>query len=219
MACRAMWTGAACSCTPRKPSSKVSRTPPVPGTTDQVDVNFTVKERPTGNLMLGAGFSSAENIVLSASIAQQNLFGSGNNTWSFVPQIRWPIFDGGSARAAVKVAQANRDIAVTQYEKSIQTAFREVSDALADRAQWQERLSAQQAVVDANARAFELSEARFTSGVDNYLTVLDSQRSLYAAQQTLIGLRQSEQANRVALWKVLGGEQVQAPSASEPANS
>lgn len=150
-------------------------------------------------------------ISLSTSIGSgsrelDNLLGSGNNTWNFVPQIRWPIFDGGGARASVNVAQANRDIAVTQYEKTIQTAFREASDALAERAQWQERLAAQQAVVDASARAFELSEARFTSGVDNYLTVLDAQRSLYAAQQTLIGLRQSEQANRVALWKVLGGQ-------------
>jgi NodT family efflux transporter outer membrane factor (OMF) lipoprotein len=152
---------------------------------------------PTITLSTSVGFGSRE---------LGNLLGSGNNTWSFVPQIRWPIFDGGSARAAVDVAQANRDIAVAQYEKSIQTAFREASDALAERAQWQERLSAQQAVVDANARAFELSEARFTSGVDNYLTVLDAQRSLYAAQQALIALRQSEQANRVALWKVLGGQ-------------
>jgi NodT family efflux transporter outer membrane factor (OMF) lipoprotein len=151
---------------------------------------------PTISLSTSVGFGSRE---------LDSLFGSGNNTWSFVPQIRWPIFDGGGARAAVDVAQANRDIAVAQYEKSIQTAFREVSDALAERAQWQARLAAQQAVVDANARAFELSEARFTSGVDNYLTVLDAQRSLYAAQQALIALRQSEQANRVALWKVLGG--------------
>nr|WP_236581421.1 efflux transporter outer membrane subunit [Hydrogenophaga sp. BPS33] len=133
------------------------------------------------------------------------LFGSGNGSWSFVPQIRLPIFDGGSGRAAVNVAQANRDIAISQYEKAIQTAFREASDALAERAQWQARLSAQEAVVAANAQAFQLSEARFTSGVDNYLTVLDAQRSLYAAQQNLIALRLSEQANRIALWKVLGG--------------
>lgn len=150
-------------------------------------------------------------ISLSTSIGTgsselDQLFGSGNNTWSFVPQVLWPIFDGGSARAAVHVAQANRDIAVAQYEKAIQTAFREASDALAERAQWQARLAAQQSVVDANSQAFELSEARFTSGVDNYLTVLDAQRSLYSAQQDLIGLRQSEQANRVALWKVLGGQ-------------
>jgi outer membrane protein TolC len=68
------------------------------------------------------------------------------------------------------------------------------------------RLAAQQGVVDVNAQAFDLSEARFTAGMDNYLTLLDAQRSLYAAQQALIGLRQSEQANRVVLWKVLGGQ-------------
>ena len=151
---------------------------------------------PTISLSTSIGFGSRE---------LEGLLGSGNNSWSFVPQVRWPIFDGGAARAAIDVAQANRDIAVAQYERSIQTAFREVSDALAERAQWQERLAAQQAVVDASARAFELSEARFTTGVDNYLTVLDAQRSLYAAQQTLIGLRQAEQVNRVTLWKVLGG--------------
>ncbi len=149
-------------------------------------------------------------ISLSTSIGTGSrelagLFGAGNGTWSFVPQIRWPIFDGGSARAAVGVAQANRDIAVAQDEQAIQTAFREASDALAARTQWQARLAAQQAVVDASEQAFQLSDARFSSGVDNYLTVLDAQRSLYAAQQALIGLRQSEQANRVALWKVLGG--------------
>ena len=104
------------------------------------------------------------------------------------------------------VAQANRDIAVAQYEKAIQTAFRETSDALAERGQWQQRLTAQEAVVEANARTLELSDARFKNGADNYLTVLDAQRNLYAAQQTLIGLRQAEQANRVALWKVLGGQ-------------
>ncbi len=90
---------------------------------------------------------------------------------------------------------------------------------LADRAQWDERLAAQTSMVAATQKAFDLSEARFKAGVDNYLTVLDAQRSLYTAQQTLIGLRLSEQLNRVTLWKVLGGEQVQASSASAPANS
>jgi NodT family efflux transporter outer membrane factor (OMF) lipoprotein len=156
-------------------------------------------------------------ISLSTSVGTgsrelNGLFGGGNNIWSFVPQVRWPIFDGGSARAAVGVAQANRDIAVAQYERTIQNAFREASDALAERTQWQLRLAAQQAVVDANALAFQLSEARFNFGADNYLTVLDAQRSLYAAQQALIGLRQSEQANRVALWKVLGGQLASPPS-------
>ena len=135
------------------------------------------------------------------------LFGSGTGTWSFMPQIRLPIFDGGRLRAGVEVAQANQRIAVAQYEKTVQTAFREVADAMADRAQWDERLSAQNDVVRAMQTAFELSEARFQSGVDNYLSVLDAQRSLYGAQQNLIGLRLAEQINRVTLWKTLGGQE------------
>jgi len=135
------------------------------------------------------------------------LFGSGNGTWSFIPQIRLPIFDGGRNRAGVAVAEANQRIALSQYEKVVQTAFKEVADVLADRAQWSQRLRAQEGVVDATQKAFELSEARFKAGVDNYLTVLDAQRSLYTAQQSLITLRLAEQVNRVTLWKVLGGEQ------------
>ena len=133
------------------------------------------------------------------------LFGTGNDTWSFVPLLRLPLFDGGSAEAGVRVAQANQRIAIAQYEKAVQTAFREVADGLAARAQWQARLDAQTRMVEASQKAFDLSDARFRAGVDNYLSVLDAQRSLYAAQQTLISLRLAEQQNRVTLWKVLGG--------------
>ena len=135
----------------------------------------------------------------------KGLFGSGNGTWSFIPLVKLPIFDGGRNRAAVEVAQSNQRIAVSQYEKAVQTAFREVADVLADRAQWGNRLSAQTSMVTNTQKAFDLSNARFKAGVDNYLTVLDAQRSLYVAQQTLIGLQLSEQLNRVTLWKVLGG--------------
>lgn len=146
--------------------------------------------------------------VGSGSRELDALFGSGNGTWSFMPQIRLPIFDGGRLRAGVDVANANQRIAVAQYEKTVQTAFKEVADALADRAQWGERLGAQTGMVLATQKAFDLSEARFQAGVDNYLTVLDAQRSLYAAQQTLITLRLAEQTNRATLWKVLGGQEV-----------
>ncbi|MEG1373165.1 MAG: efflux transporter outer membrane subunit [Comamonas sp.] len=146
--------------------------------------------------------------VGSGSRELDALFGSGNGTWSFMPQIRLPIFDGGRLRAGVDVANANQRIAVAQYEKTVQTAFKEVADALADRAQWGERLGAQTGMVQATQKAFDLSEARFQAGVDNYLTVLDAQRSLYAAQQTLITLRLAEQTNRTTLWKVLGGQEV-----------
>jgi len=152
--------------------------------------------------------------VGSGSRELGNLFEAGNGTWSLVPLVKLPIFDGGRNRANVQVAEANQQVALAQYEKAVQTAFRETADALADRAQWQERLDAQQSMVSSTRKAFQLSEARFQAGADNYLTVLDAQRSLYAAQQTLITLRLSEQLNRVTLFKVLGGEEGQAELAA-----
>ena len=151
---------------------------------------------PTISLTASAGTASNE---------LAGLFGGGNGTWNFLPLIRLPIFDGGRSRAAVQVAEANQNIAVAQYEKTVQTAFRETADALADRARWAERLDAQASLLAATQKAFDLSEARFKAGVDNYLSVLDAQRSLYAAQQTQISLRLAEQINRVTLVKVLGG--------------
>ncbi|WP_286998247.1 MULTISPECIES: efflux transporter outer membrane subunit [Comamonas] len=152
------------------------------------------------------------SITLTGSVGSGSreldaLFGGGTSTWSFMPQIKLPIFEGGRLRAGVQVAEANQRIALSQYEKAVQTAFKEVADALADRAQWGDRLGAQTGMVLATQKAFDLSEARFQAGVDNYLTVLDAQRSLYAAQQTLISLRLSEQINRVTLWKALGGQE------------
>ena len=134
-----------------------------------------------------------------------NLFAGGNGVWSFAPQIRLPILDGGRARANVRVADASAQLAVAQYDKAVQSAFREVADALAERAQWNERLQAQAALVAATHKALTLSQARFKAGVDDYLSVLDAQRSLYTAQQTQINLQLAEQVNRVTLYKVLGG--------------
>ncbi|MDW5441550.1 efflux transporter outer membrane subunit [Polaromonas sp. SM01] len=150
------------------------------------------------------------SITLTASLGTASsdlsgLFETGNGTWSFIPQIRLPIFDAGRNRANLQVAEANQGIAVAQYEKTVQTAFREVADALVDRATLADRLAAQASLLDATQRAFTLSDARFKAGVDNYLTVLDAQRSLYLAQQALIGLQLAEQANRITLYKVLGG--------------
>ena len=151
---------------------------------------------PTISLTASAGTASNE---------LSNLFGAGNGTWSFVPLVRLPIFDGGRNRANVQVAEANEQLALAQYEKTVQTAFRETADALADRARWAERLEAQASLLAATQKAFDLSEARFKAGVDNYLSVLDAQRSLYAAQQTQITLQLAEQVNRITLYKVLGG--------------
>ena len=151
---------------------------------------------PTISLTAAAGTASSD---------LGGLFASGNGTWSFAPQLRLPLLDGGRARANVQVAQAGTQLALAQYDRTVQTAFREVADALAERARWAERLQAQSALVAATQKAFDLSEARFKAGVDNYLTVLDAQRSLYTAQQTQITLRLGEQVNRITLWKVLGG--------------
>ena len=141
----------------------------------------------------------------SASRELSGLFDSGGSAWSFAPQIRLPIFDGGRNQANVRVAEANQQLALAQYEKTVQIAFREVADALAERAHWSERLDAQTSLVAATQQALTLSEARFKAGADDYLSVLDAQRSLYAAQQTHITLRLAEQVNRITLYKVLGG--------------
>lgn len=144
--------------------------------------------------------------VGTASNALSGLFEGGNGTWTFAPQIRLPIFDAGRNQANLRVAEATRDTAVAQYEKAIQTAFREVADALAERATLAERLQAQRSLVQATQRTLQLSDARFRLGADNYLAVLDAQRTLYAAQQAQITLQLAEQVNRVTLYKVLGGQ-------------
>lgn len=133
------------------------------------------------------------------------LFKPGSFAWKFAPQITLPIFDGGSNTANLTVAKVDRDIAVAQYEKAIQTAFREVADALAQKGTIDEQLAAQQSLTDATAESLKLSQARYEKGVDSYLTVLDSQRSLYGTQQNLIGARLARLSNLVTLYKVLGG--------------
>lgn len=141
----------------------------------------------------------------SASSDLANLFQSSSGTWSFIPQISLPIFDAGRNQANLDVAKVSRDIALAQYEKAIQTAFREAADALAAHGTLSAQLAAQTALLDASRNSYHLAEARFKAGVDSYLTLLDSQRSLYAAQQTLITARLDSLNNRVTLYKVLGG--------------
>jgi len=143
--------------------------------------------------------------VGTASAELSGLFKDGSATWSFAPQITLPIFDAGTNRAKLKVAETDRDIALAQYEKAVQTAFREVSDALAQRGTIDEQLNAQQSLVAATARSHQLSEARYFKGIDNFLNVLDAQRSYYSAQQVLINFRLARLTNQVTLYKVLGG--------------
>ena len=141
----------------------------------------------------------------SASTELGDLFKAGTGAWSFAPQIVLPLFAGGANVANLKGAKAGRDIAIAQYEKAIQTAFREVSDALAVRATVRDRVSAQERLVTAAASAQRLSQARYDRGVDAYLVLLDAQRTLYAGRQTLLTAKLVEALNRVELYKALGG--------------
>ncbi len=141
----------------------------------------------------------------TSSDALSALFGSGTSFWSFAPQVRVPIFEGGRLQANLDAARAEQDIALAQYERAVQAAFREAADALALARTLADQLAAQQALVDAAARANTLSNARFMAGRDSYLVALDAQRTLFASQQSLVATRLAEQANRVALYKALGG--------------
>lgn len=133
------------------------------------------------------------------------LFGAGTGTWTFAPQISLPIFAGGANIANLRATEASRDAAVADYEKTIQTAFREVADALAVRATIEDRVSAQDRLVDAAAATRRLTQARYDQGVDSYLSVLDAQRTLYAARQTQLSAQLARATNRVELYRALGG--------------
>lgn len=141
----------------------------------------------------------------TTSSALSNLFDGGTGFWSFIPQLHLPIFEGGRNVVNLRVSEVDREIAQAQYEKAIQTAFREVADSLADRGTLDEQLDAQSALVEASADSKALSDARYEGGIDSYLSVLDAERSLYAAQQDLITLRLAKNSNHVTLYKVLGG--------------
>jgi outer membrane protein, multidrug efflux system len=151
---------------------------------------------PRISLTLGLGSVSKE---------LSELLGAGTGTWSFVPQVVAPLFTGGALRANLRVSTVDRDIAVARYEKAIQQAFAEVSDALTLRTTLVEQRDAQEALVRALEETYRLYEARYQAGLDGYLGVLVAQRSLFVAQQTLVGVRLAEQANLVTLYKVLGG--------------
>jgi outer membrane protein, multidrug efflux system len=142
--------------------------------------------------------------VGTASSDLSGLFKSGSGTWSYAPRIVLPIFDARTW-SANRAANVQREIAVTQYEKAIQSAFREVADALAVRGTVDQQVSAQQSLVHASAETYRLSNSRYDKGIDSYLGVLDAQRTLFASQQALVFLRLAKVANQVNLYAVLGG--------------
>lgn len=149
-------------------------------------------------------------ITLTTSIglssnALSSLFKGAAGVWTFAPQITLPIFDAGRNKANLKATEIERQISLAQYEKAIQSAFREVADALAQRGTLGAQLEAQQSLTDAASKSYSLSYARYDKGISSYLDVLDSQRSLYSAQQGLISVQLSRLINSVTLYKVLGG--------------
>ncbi len=141
----------------------------------------------------------------TTSRALDALFTTGTGAWSFVPQVVMPIFNAGRNRANLEVAQVDRELAVANYERTIQSAFREVADALAIRATIDEQIAAQQALTTAASEGLRLADARFKGGVDSFLPVLDAQRQLYQAQQGLIAVRLARGATLVNMYRALGG--------------
>jgi outer membrane protein, multidrug efflux system len=141
----------------------------------------------------------------TASTQLSGLFQQGSTAWTFSPQISLPIFAGGANVASLNLAKVQKNILVVQYEQAIQNGFREVADALAGRATLDSQVAADIALVEASSESFRLSNMRFTGGVDNYLGVLDSQRLLYTAQQSLVNVKLARLQNLVTLYKALGG--------------
>ncbi|PUE11794.1 multidrug transporter [Limnohabitans sp. T6-5] len=155
-----------------------------------------------------AAFFPRVTLTGSAGIVGNDLarlFSAGSSAWTFAPQALLPIFDAGRNQANLDAAKVGRDIAVAQYEKTIQTAFREVADALAARATLTEQLRAQKAQLAAEETRMALVELRERQGLANAFEVLDTRRSLFAAQQAALQTQAQQLQSLVSVYKVLGG--------------
>ena len=175
------------------------------------DVRQAEQQLIAANANIGAARAAFfPKILLTASAGSvsnqlEGLFKDGSFAWSIAPQLLLPIFDAGRNRANLVVAKVQRELALAQYEKSIQSAFREVADALAGRATLAQQLQAQQAQSAAETERARLTDLRFKNGASSYLEVLDAQRSLFASQQAELQLSAQVQQNLAALYRVLGG--------------
>jgi multidrug efflux system outer membrane protein len=203
--------------TPAKTLAEISPLAPVPAglpsevltrRPDVISAEHTLK---AANANIGAARAmyfptiSLTGTYGTSSNAINGLFKNGSQAWTFVPQLTLPIFHAGAIRAGVKSAEADRDIYVAQYEKAVQTAFKEVSDALAQGSSLTAQVEAQTSLTKATGKSYELSTLRYENGVDSYLTKLDSQRAYATARQNLITARLSQQTSRLTLYKALGG--------------
>jgi multidrug efflux system outer membrane protein len=155
-----------------------------------------------------AAFFPAISLTASAGVISSdlsNLFDGNSGSWLFSPAITLPLFTAGKLQAELDVARIRKDISVTQYEKAIQTAFREAADALVASTTYTQQLVAQKANLTANQVYYSLARDRYQQGVDSFLTLLDAQRSLYSARQNYVSLHLAQLINQVNLYKVLGG--------------
>jgi multidrug efflux system outer membrane protein len=178
------------------------------------DIRQAEQQLIAANANIGAARANFfPRISLTANLGRissefEGLFGGGSSgmkAWSFGPSLVLPIFDGGRNRANLEASQAARDIAVSNYEKAIQTAFREVADALASRSTLADQADALRRQAEAERDRFRLADLRYRNGVASYLDMLDAQRSLFATEQALAQVQLLRQQNEVLLYKALGG--------------
>lgn len=141
----------------------------------------------------------------TASPTLSGLFKPGSTAWTFSPQISLPIFAGGANVANLDLSKVEKNVYIAQYEKALQSAFREVDDALAARGTLEQQLAAQRSLLEDTSQSYHLAEMRFRNGVDSFLPVLDAQRSLYAAREAVVSLQLLRLQNMATLYKALGG--------------
>lgn len=155
-----------------------------------------------------ANFFPTISLTASAGVGSDSLsslFSHGMQVWSFAPSVSLPLFTGGSNLAKLRYAEAEKKGLIATYEKSIQSAFKDVADALARRETLDEQLDAQEQYVAAEQKALDIATKSYQAGVGDYLSVLTAQRTLWSAQTTLISLQQTDLENRITLWQSLGG--------------
>ena len=155
-----------------------------------------------------ANFFPTISLTASAGVGSDSLsslFSHGMKVWSFAPSITLPLFSGGNNMAQLRYAEAEKKGLIATYEKTIQSAFKDVADALARRETLSEQLDAQREYVAAEQKTLDVATRSYKAGAGDYLTVLTAQRSLWSAQESLIALQQTDLENRITLWQSLGG--------------
>ncbi len=188
------------------------------------DIRQAEEQLIAANANIGAARANFfPRIALTASVGTvsdelSGLFKSGSWAFSLAPQLTLPIFDAGHNQATLDAARVGREIAVAQYERSIQSAFREVADALAGQATLQDQLGALRTQARADNKRFELSDLRYRNGVASYLDLLDAQRSLFLTEQSLVQVQLLSLQNQVTLYRVLGGGWTEKPPQPAPAS-